>query len=163
MSSPEERRVMEEIGAGIRATVVEHGWAAVAVDADPPFMYTAGLWRLADHPELIITGLPNEPAKWVLDRAVALVREGKHLVAGTTVAGLIGDYPAAIRDVDPSRLSELAEAADLYRGVIYTALQIVWPDREGRFPWDRGAAREYCEAQPLLFVKRSSLLGRFGR
>jgi hypothetical protein len=63
----EERREADEVGADIRALVAEHGWAAVAVDSVPPFSYTVGLWRMADHPELIVTGLPAETAKWVLD------------------------------------------------------------------------------------------------
>lgn len=154
MFSKEDRLLADEITAGIRAKVTEHGWAAIAVDDDPPFAYTAGLWRLADHPELVVTGLPAEPAKWVLDRAVALVREGKSLTAGTTVNGLIGGYPAAVRQVDTSQLAQLALAADLYQGVIYTALQLVWPDRRGCFPWDRGATRDYIKGQPLLFTQR---------
>ena len=134
----------------------------MAVDSVPPFTYTVGLWRMADHPELIITGLPAETAKWVLDRAVQEIREGRAISPGTTVPGLIGEYPAAAREVDAARLSELAFAADLYRGIVFRAVQVIWPDRTGKFPWDRGSPSDYRQAQPLLFS--SSRIGRlFGK
>jgi hypothetical protein len=74
------------------------------------------------------------------------------------VPGLIGEYPAAAREVDAARLPELAFAADLYRGIVFSALQVVWPDRTGKFPWDRGSSSDYRQAQPRLFS--SSRLGR---
>jgi hypothetical protein len=50
------------VSAPIRGQVVEFGWAAVAVDTTPPFAYMDGLWRMADHSELVITGsLPRPP------------------------------------------------------------------------------------------------------
>jgi hypothetical protein len=152
----------EAFGEIIRAQVAEFGWSAVAVDATPPFTYTVGLWRLAEHPELIITGLPDEVAKWALDRAVQAIRDGHPIAPGTLVDGLLGDYAAAAREVDLGRLHELAFAADLYRGVIYRAVQLVWPDRQGNFPWDRAASEHYRQGQPLLFTPARSrrLFGR---
>ena len=134
MPNADNDEVGNPIPAEIRTMVADHGWAAVAVDSQPPFSYTAGLWRLSDHPELIVTGLPAETAKWLLDRAVAMVRDGKPLKTGVTVPGLIGKHSAAIRDVELSQLPQLAFAADLYQGVLFTAVQIVWPDRDGRYP-----------------------------
>ena len=141
----------DELGASIRGLVAEFGWAAVAVESTPPFTYTAGLWRRWNHPELIITGLPAETAKWVLDRAVQAISAGHPIEADTSIPGLIGAYPAAARRIADEQLPQLAFAADLYRGVIFTALQLVWPDGAGNFPWDRGAAADYRTAQPLLF------------
>ncbi len=161
-AKPTGLREVDDYGREIRRSVVEHGWAAVAVDSVPPFTYTVGLWRLADHPELIITGLPADTAKRVLDHAVQGVREGRPIRAGTVVDGLIGTYPAAAREVDAARLPELAFAVDLYQGPGFKAIQLVWPDRAGSFPWHARASSDYLEAQPLLFS--TSRLGRlFGR
>ena len=145
----------------IRASVDEHGWAAVAVASEPPFTYTAGLWRSLNHPELIVTGLPAETAKVVLDHAVDEIKRGQPIRDGTIVRGLIGEYPVAARRVQPSSLAQLAFAAELYRGVTFSAIQLVWPDRAGHFPWHIGTAREYRQAQPLLFStsRLASLIG----
>ncbi|GEM_PF-3501939 len=136
----------------IRAKVDEFGWTAVAVDDKPPFCYTVGLWRLLDHPEILVAGLPDETAKWILDRAVAMIKgTGRPLLAGTTIGGVMDDFPVAIRTIDAPRLSDLGFAADLYGGVVYTALQIVWPDRAKQFPWDPGASADFRRVQPLFF------------
>lgn len=84
-------READAVTAAIRRQVVEFGWAAVAVYGAPPFAYTAGLWRMVDHPELVITGLPAETAKWVLDRAVERIRSGRTIQPGSAVPGLIGE------------------------------------------------------------------------
>lgn len=153
-------RQADAAGEHIRSTVREHGWAAVGVDGPVPFTYTAGLWALADHPELIIVGLPAETAKWVLDQAVERITQGHPMAAGTTIHGLIGEYPAAVRAVDAQRLPLLAFAADLYRGLVFTAVQLVWPDRAGKFPWERAAQPDFRRAQPLLFSTSRFGLGR---
>ncbi|MNL71313.1 hypothetical protein D3C87_1964450 [compost metagenome] len=37
-----------------------------------------------------------------------------------------------------------------YEGNDFTLYQIVWPSRDGHFPWDTDAAAAYVAAQPLL-------------
>jgi hypothetical protein len=37
-----------------------------------------------------------------------------------------------------------------YRGWEFPLLQLMWPDRDGRFPGERGAATGLARQQPLL-------------
>jgi hypothetical protein len=45
----------------------------------------------------------------------------------------MADYDVAIVAVSPERLTSLAFAADQYGGFDFNAVQLVFPDREGRF------------------------------
>lgn len=54
-----------------------HGWAAIAVDADVPWTYTAGLrWR-HHHPELIVVGVDPIEAHRLLRDLVGRIEAGE--------------------------------------------------------------------------------------
>lgn len=55
----------------------DHGWAAVAVDADVPWTYTMGLrWR-HHHPELIVVGVDPVEAHHLLHDLVGRIEDGE--------------------------------------------------------------------------------------
>jgi hypothetical protein len=40
-----------------------------------------------------------------------------------------------------------------YRGDDFETLQVVWPDKEDRLPWEKGVARWMAERQPVLATR----------
>jgi hypothetical protein len=144
----------DECPRTISDLVANHGWAAVGVDGSPPFVYTTGLGALAGHAELIVVGLPNETGKWLLDQAVSAIRDGRTFSPGDTVHGLMGSYDIGVVQVSPDKLESLAFAADQYGGFTFDAVQLVWPDRDGRFPWDLDVDPRLAASQPLLGKRR---------
>ncbi len=128
------------------ATINEHGWMLQAVfgtDDDPcaPFVYTVGL-TVAGLPELIIAGLPDQTAGWLLNTA-AKRSLGVEIKAGDVIDD-IATVPFRVIDA-PS--AEVNLARHLYGLSRVTALQLVWPDDKGHYPGDPGWS--LGDAQPL--------------
>ena len=64
----------------------EHGWAAVGVTAEVPWMYTVGLrWRL-DHPELVVVGVEPTDAHDLLRDIVDRIEHGETASSGARMA-----------------------------------------------------------------------------
>lgn len=137
-------------------TIHTHGWALQGVFAtrenpSPPFTYTIGLSFL-DHPELIIFGINHDNAAAILNelgrriRDEGLVLEDRHR-DDTVLVGL----DVELRAVPRSAHSEYFGVANriLGRGK-FKALQIVWPDPEGKLPWEPGYDEKFKAMQPLL-------------
>lgn len=134
--------------ARVRGLIAEHGWAVQGVfpttDAPGvPFAYTVGLTaqRL---PELVIYGLAPAAAHPILNIAATRMRDEGPLTPGEPVSRVIDGFDVAVREVsDPT---DLAMARRFYGAV--QALQLVWPDAHGRFPWHTGYEGPR-DAQPL--------------
>jgi Domain of unknown function (DUF4262) len=133
------------------ARVAEVGWTAAYVgDATPPFAYTIGLGPAFHHPELIVVGLPEQATDWLLARAVERIKAGEIFRAGAEAIGLIGEYDAEFIDVSLATMGRLAFAGDVYGGLDFKALQLVWPDRSGRYPWQTDVDAALLDGQPML-------------
>jgi Domain of unknown function (DUF4262) len=123
-------------------TVIKrHGWMVQGVlgatPRQPELAYTVGLWGFG-HPELVVFGLRVHVATAVLNSLGALVREGSALSPGERLS--FGAWPHQVHLLDvphPERV--LFQALRTY-GRTVPALQAVWNDAAGRFPWDPG----YC-------------------
>ena len=101
--------------------------------------YTVGLTGHG-HPELILFGLPPDLCRPVL-RAVAadLVAGRRTVTAGQHADDVLAGHEVRFVEVtEPER--HLPVAAQFYAttGAAVRALQIVWPDRYRRWPWDTG-------------------------
>jgi hypothetical protein len=99
--------------------------------------YTAGLSHTWRHPELaIVTDMDAERAHDILWAAVALIRdEGARFAAGDTSDRVLEFAAVAFGPVSSNRRKELLTFADwVARRKRFDALQILLPDRHGRFP-----------------------------
>ena len=134
--------------------IARYGWAVTAVlptptDPGTPFAYTVGLTEHAQ-PELVIAGLDPLIAQTLLnDLAGRVVEHGQRLSHGQRLPDLIAGYDAVI--IDGPITDDLYPGTAIARyGADHIALrQIVWPDRNGRFPWEPGYAYP-PHAQPLI-------------
>lgn len=138
-----------------RDTIRTHGWAITAVfgeGVDPPFAYTVGLSGYAGHPELVIVGLPSGVSGRLLNDYGERVRAGERLRAGDLVIDAHVGLPLRLIGVTDSMQAEMLDANALYQGADgrpIPALQVVWSDRGGRFPWELGYSVP-MSLQPLL-------------
>jgi hypothetical protein len=141
--------------------VADNGWMIQAVFGDPHAMpplpgwaYTIGLLTGFGRPEIIAIGLPSDVGAALLNDLGERIRNGERFSDGQVVDEL-ANFPVVFRRVDPSRL-----AFWLGRGVQYAfehgitefaALQLVWPDPKGRFPWDHRFDEQFRLMQPPLY------------
>lgn len=144
------RRHHEDYLDELRTTISDHGWAVQYVESENrPFAYTVGLH---DHglPELLITGLSPDIAARVLNSIAHMTVDD-----GTTLA------PAMHIDYQDRFLIEVVEVEhpDVHLkfavrifGPRVRAVQLVWADDRGRWPWDAGWGHGR-RRQPVLGVR----------
>ncbi|MFT4089074.1 MAG: DUF4262 domain-containing protein [Gordonia sp. (in: high G+C Gram-positive bacteria)] len=133
------------------AQIVQGRWAVTAVFGDevsPPMAYTTGLTEFG-RPELMITGLDAELSGRLLNLAAQRVIDDPTIGGGTHLARVIRE-PYELAAVDVAHTATLRVTQVVY-GRAFTALQLVWPDRDGCYPWDHGYSVD-LDAQPLWGV-----------
>jgi len=142
-----DRHVLED--------VEKHGWSDMHIfpvegSEGEPWNYSVGLTQSCDHPELCIVGMRQDQAHQILWSAVTLIKDGAKLEPDTYVDRVIEQFPMAVLEVaDVHRYDyPLSMATRLYGEV--PANQLVWPDEEGKFPWQQGFDERYREQQVLL-------------
>lgn len=101
--------------------------------------YTIGLTD-HDHPELILFGLPPDISRPALRSVAGDVIAGRR----TCVAGryaddvLEGHRVLFVAVTEPDRHLPIAARFYAGTGAAVAALQLVWPDRHQRWPWQTG-------------------------
>lgn len=119
--------------------IERHGWALISgVGAGGHHAtYTVGL-TAQFLPELVVYGL-DEPAAAALLNAVAakMVEDGELNAGDRLVDVLTGGRGVAVIELDPVDAADLAMVHSIY-GTVLSARQVVWPDDNGRFPWQTG-------------------------
>jgi hypothetical protein len=121
---------MQEWMELIYAAVQENGWVVQFISDRTPFAYTIGLHERG-LPELLVTGMPPERARLVLDSvAHYLVKGGRPVPGERMLVGgeLLLDF---VQVEHPD--AHLKFAVSIYGPV--RALQVVWPDEQGHRPW----------------------------
>jgi hypothetical protein len=142
-------RVIERI----KKDIAKFGWHCIHVPESDlgSLSYTIGLQESFDHPELAMLGLPVQVQHELLHLTVEQIRSGKRLRSGVTIRGVLAnDLVLTAKRVIAKRVNDVfAQAVNYADGVrAVSGFQIVWPDRAGRFPWERGSSGS---GQPLLF------------
>lgn len=140
MLSEPERRIVEN--------VEEYGWSAMSVaprvdsdDADEWFTYTIGLPNSRSWPELVCFGLDGTTAHGILTDAIAECVERKVAPqAGLLLHKTLGSFDAMLVDgaaiPDPYLGSAIWFARHSGMACPPRKLQLLWPDENGRFPFD---------------------------
>jgi uncharacterized protein DUF4262 len=133
----------------LRRTMREHGWAVQYVESDrTPFGYTVGLHDCG-LPELLITGVPAQRAERLLNTVARDMMDGKALSPGQKIAVRSGPLVEAVEVANPDAHMTWAVA---FGGPEVRALQLVWADGRGRWPW-AAAFSDGRGRQPVLGVR----------
>mgnify|MGYP000898506991 CR=1 FL=1 len=133
----------------LQAMIDQHGWAVVGVfptgqDEGVAFSYTVGLTDKG-LPELAIYGLDPTTGGAILNRVAQRMIDHGELRGGERIEGeLAHDLPLAV--IDMGETGDLSAVRRFY-GAVLAARQIVWPDKQGRMPWENWSCPD--AAQPL--------------
>lgn len=135
---------LDQERAHTAATVRRFGWSIQYVFDDgtmSSFAYTVGLFGMG-HPELLIFGVGQSTAAGVLNDLGGRVRTGAQLGHGELLTFDRWVHRVELREV-PNPGEILFTANEFYLRPDWAsvpALQVIWDDRNGRFPWDDGYA-----------------------
>lgn len=119
-------------------------------DGEPMCAFTIGLSQSYGHPEVVVFGLDLDTAEDLLDQVQEQIEAGVRFEAGGRYDQLLRNYVCTFRPVAGRHLPMFgAAAAFLDRGDV-PLLQLFWPDKQGRFPWQPGVRDGHRAAQPVL-------------
>jgi hypothetical protein len=125
------------------------GWAVQSVGGSrlhAPFSYTVGL-TLRGLPELVITGKDPKEAAGLLHTVATSVIEQHVPQPGETMCVCDCGQLEVVGMPHPE--AHLFVATGMYGETVVRALQLVWADERGRWPWDVGH-RGGRGGQPVL-------------
>jgi Domain of unknown function (DUF4262) len=113
-----------------------------------PFAYTVGLHDCA-LPELLITGVSAQRATRLLNTVAGNTMAGRTLTPGQKIAVQSGPLVEVLEVTNPDAHLTWAVA---FGGPKVRALQLVWADGRGRWPW-AAAFSDGRGRQPVLGVR----------
>jgi hypothetical protein len=125
-------RDLSDYLAQLRAEIPIKGWLVQYVAADrTPWAYTIGLHRRG-LPELLVTGLDPHRSAWLLNAFAKRAVAGRRPVPGRQVWLPAGTRLELVTVTAPDAHMDMAVAVE---GPTLTAIQLVWADGRGRWPW----------------------------
>jgi len=117
----------------------------------PSFAYSIGLWEIYKHPEIICFGLPKDLGHAIINDVAEIIKQGEQLKNGEDYTNIFKDSKATFLKVDDRNIEDyFGVALEHYNEEIFEALQLVWTDRNDKFPWDKDFEEEFIYKQPLL-------------
>lgn len=145
-TDPGEQKVVDDVR--------EYGWHVINVLAEgelPEFSYTIGLFQNYRHPEILVYGLPRDRAHPMVNELGGSIRDGQVFLAGRTYDEILRNHSCTFRIIPQAQyLKHLGWAMWFYEGGEFPALQLVYPDSGGRWPWQDGVAEGFRRRQPIL-------------
>lgn len=134
--------------------IEKYGLTVIVIEATeylPSFAYSIGLWKKFGHPELISFGLTTKTLHAIINLAADLVKSGQKIQVNKTYTDFFETGKSVFLAVDKRNIRDyFGYAIDYYNTIDFPALQLVWTDRNDRFPWDEGFEEEFIYKQPLL-------------
>ncbi|GJD90632.1 hypothetical protein BHAOGJBA_4174 [Methylobacterium hispanicum] len=100
-------------------------------------------------PELLVSGLDRDTGLAVLRKATQDLIDRSGAVDGD-VSDRIADRSVMFRSLPLERAGRFAMEAANRDPAQFHALQVVWPDGDGRFPWAPGCDPEVARAQRVI-------------
>jgi uncharacterized protein DUF4262 len=135
--------------------VAEYGWHVIKippVSDTPGWAFSIGLYRTFHHPEIVVFGLNHELMHSIINSIGSEIKSGKSFKPDTPFSELIEGYDCILKKVKVNWYSPFLGYANwFYQNTDYPALQCVWPDKKGCYPWDPAFDPNWLWAQPLLY------------
>ena len=132
--------------------IASHGWAVQGVfdpeGESPSFAYTVGL-HTKGLPEIIVFGLDGRNAATFLNLLGKRMTTSDVPQLDTDINDLAEGLPARIITVPRSEADKFMFATN-NRYPDYTAIQLVWSDPNGKYPWQDGFDPDLVKFQPIL-------------
>ena len=101
------------------------------------FAYSVGLTETYNHPEIICFGLPNNLGHEIINDVAKIIERGEVIVCGKKYEELFEKSSAKFINVDKKNIEDyFGVAIPYYENREFDAIQLIWTDKNDRFPWD---------------------------
>lgn len=145
---------LDHVDRKVMGDIEKHGWSDISVFPTEdmpglPFNYTVGLVDMS-HPDLLVMGMHHEQMHGIFCSAVEQIEKGTRFNPDEYYSGVLVDYRVAFVDIDEpfDNAYPMSMCRRLYGHV--QAQQLVWPDRNDRFPWHNDFEDDLKDYQELL-------------
>jgi hypothetical protein len=138
--------------------VKQYGWHVPHIFADengPGFSFSVGLYLKFGHPEILVMGLEQPVAHKFINLIGGYVSTGRVFRQGERTDDLAQGSPSSFIPIAIEHYQQyLGYGIWFYRSLKqpFPALQLVWPDEQGRFPWENDYDKRFFKLQKLLDV-----------
>lgn len=133
------------------------GWHHVHITAEgeePAFAFSIGHFLTLNHPEIIVLGLQPEIAQQFLNAvAVKLAGAKETIEPYKKYSEFTEGLSLAFIPVSLEYYGEYLGYANWFYGALpkpYPALQMIWPDKSGLYPWEQNYDTRFFRLQPVL-------------
>jgi hypothetical protein len=117
----------------------------------PSFAYSIGLWETYKHPEIICFDLPNDMGHAIINDVAEMVKHGVRIQISEDYDDIFKDSRATFLQVDKRNIGDyFGVALEHYKGEQFEAVQLIWTDRNNKFPWEGNFEEQFLHTQPLL-------------
>jgi len=149
---------MEPYEQNILQHIEKHGCSVTSVfdpeELLPPFSYSIGIAQSCGAPELIIIGLGSKLSHRMVNEYNRRVQSGERFLPGVNYLGFLEGFAVQFGPVTREHREEyMRSACWLHDGSEFDALQLIWPNTSGIWPWDAEASEWLRTNQPLLSGK----------
>jgi hypothetical protein len=147
-------RDFDELLEKTKHNIEKYGLQVISIRASdylPSFSYSIGLLETYQHPELICFGLSTDLMHALINDVAALIKQGEKMESGKNYDNIFANSDAQFVQVDVRNVPDYFKLALKYYGLDQIpAMQLIWTDRENRFPWEMDFEEEFMYKQPLL-------------
>jgi hypothetical protein len=134
--------------------IEKYGLSVILIEATdylPSFAYSIGLWTKFNHPEIICFGLGTQTLHSIINDVAELVKSGQKIETNKTYNNIFENSKAEFVQIDKRNLADyFGTAIDFYNSNDFPVIQLVWTDRNDKFPWETDFEDEFIYKQPLL-------------
>jgi len=142
-----EKRIVEDVEKyGFhKALLLDDGYL-------PAFAYSIGLYKTYQHPEIIIFGLSTDIMSYLLDKVGEEINKGVKFSTRIDYDEYLANYPIRFIEVDKEHYHDyLGYCGWFYDNTFdFPTYQLVWTDKERKYPWDKNFNENWKFKQPLL-------------
>ena len=140
----------------IVSDVKSFGWHVINIlpdESGPQYSFSVGLYRKFDHSELLVMGLSHPVGHQLINSAANRIAAGKLFRPLDRTDELAEGFTCGFLPISVLRYKEYLGCAIWFYSSLkhpFPALQLVWPDKGGRLPWEKNYDRRFFGLQPLL-------------
>ena len=149
---------VDEHDRKLLSDVMSYGWHVPYIledESGPGYAFSVGLYLKFGHPEILVMGLPQPVAHKFINLVAGHVASGRVFRPRESTEDLAQGFACSFIPILVDHYQEyLGYDLWFYRSLKqpFPALQLVWPDKQGRLPWESGYDETFYRAQRLLDV-----------
>ena len=134
--------------------IEKYGLSVVKLESTeylPSFAYSVGLTKTFNHPEIICFGLRTELLHQLINDVAEIIKEEGKLNPNKEYDNIFENSRAKFLQIDKRNIEDyFGVAIKYFETTEINGLQLVWTDRNNKFPWEDGFEEEFKFKQPLL-------------